>query len=98
MRLPINVALDMTDGCRCMALSVAIFVGTAREWIPELIERAKNLKVTGGFEEGADLYVALPFSSSSLSSSQGIDLMPQWTRHLPSGERKDRITHRISQD
>lgn len=43
---------------RCMALSVAIFVGTAREWIPELIERAKNLKVTGGFEEGADLYVA----------------------------------------
>lgn len=42
-------------GQRCMALSVAIFVGPARQWIPELIERAKHLKVTGGFEEGADL-------------------------------------------
>lgn len=33
----------------------AIFVGPARQWIPELIERAKNLKVSGGFEEGTDL-------------------------------------------
>ncbi|EKC99141.1 methylmalonate-semialdehyde dehydrogenase [Trichosporon asahii var. asahii CBS 8904] len=42
-------------GQRCMALSVAIFVGESRKWIPELIERAKGLKVSGGFEEGADL-------------------------------------------
>ncbi|WRT70152.1 methylmalonate-semialdehyde dehydrogenase (acylating) [Kwoniella shivajii] len=42
-------------GQRCMALSVAIFVGTARQWIPELLERAKDLKVSGGFEEGTDL-------------------------------------------
>ncbi|WVF72915.1 methylmalonate-semialdehyde dehydrogenase (acylating) [Kwoniella sp. CBS 6097] len=42
-------------GQRCMALSVAIFVGPARQWIPELIERAKELKVSGGFEEGTDL-------------------------------------------
>jgi malonate-semialdehyde dehydrogenase (acetylating)/methylmalonate-semialdehyde dehydrogenase len=42
-------------GQRCMALSVAIFVGESRAWIPELIERAKNLKVSGGFEAGADL-------------------------------------------
>ncbi|KAK8853282.1 methylmalonate-semialdehyde dehydrogenase (acylating) [Kwoniella newhampshirensis] len=42
-------------GQRCMALSVAIFVGTAREWIPELCERAKELKISGGFEEGTDL-------------------------------------------
>lgn len=42
-------------GQRCMALSVAIFVGESRKWIPELIERAKNLKVNGGFEEGTDL-------------------------------------------
>jgi hypothetical protein len=32
-----------------MALSVAVFVGTAREWIPELVE------ISGGFEEGTDL-------------------------------------------
>lgn len=37
----------------------AIFVGPARQWIPELIERAQNLKVSGGFEEGTDLY-AIP--------------------------------------
>ncbi|EIW71962.1 hypothetical protein TREMEDRAFT_70598 [Tremella mesenterica DSM 1558] len=42
-------------GQRCMAISVAIFVGAAQQWIPDLIERAKELKVTGGFEEGADL-------------------------------------------
>lgn len=42
-------------GQRCMALSVAIFVGAAKELIPELIERAKKLKVSGGFEEGTDL-------------------------------------------
>ncbi|WWD03745.1 methylmalonate-semialdehyde dehydrogenase (acylating) [Kwoniella europaea PYCC6329] len=42
-------------GQRCMALSVAIFVGTARQWIPELLERAQALKVSGGFEENTDL-------------------------------------------
>ncbi|EJD55669.1 methylmalonate-semialdehyde dehydrogenase [Auricularia subglabra TFB-10046 SS5] len=42
-------------GQRCMALSVAIFVGSARDWLPELIERAKELKVNGGFEPGTDL-------------------------------------------
>ncbi|CEL62986.1 methylmalonate-semialdehyde dehydrogenase [Rhizoctonia solani AG-1 IB] len=42
-------------GQRCMALSVAVFVGTAQSWLPELVERAKKLKVNGGFEPGADL-------------------------------------------
>lgn len=32
-----------------MALSVAVFVGEAQKWIPDLIERAKNLKVSSGF-------------------------------------------------
>ena len=31
-------------GQRCMAISVPIFVGKAREWIPEFIERAKMFK------------------------------------------------------
>ena len=35
-------------GQRCMALSTAIFVGEAKEWIPELVERAKKLKVNAG--------------------------------------------------
>ncbi|PPQ62977.1 hypothetical protein CVT24_006083 [Panaeolus cyanescens] len=42
-------------GQRCMALSVAIVVGDANAWVPELIERAQALKVNGGFEPGADL-------------------------------------------
>ena len=32
-------------GQRCMALSTAIFVGSSKEWIPEIVERAKKLKV-----------------------------------------------------
>ncbi|CAL1545790.1 unnamed protein product [Lymnaea stagnalis] len=42
-------------GQRCMALSTAIFVGESRQWIPELVERAKKLKVTAGTEPDADL-------------------------------------------
>lgn len=42
-------------GQRCMALSTAIFVGKAQEWIPELVERAKKLKVAQGTEPDADL-------------------------------------------
>nr|KAG5693937.1 hypothetical protein BaRGS_008206 [Batillaria attramentaria] len=42
-------------GQRCMALSTAIFVGESKNWIPELVERAKKLKVSAGNEKGADL-------------------------------------------
>lgn len=38
-----------------MALSTVVFVGKAREWLPELVERAKKLKVSSGFENDADL-------------------------------------------
>ena len=43
------------SGQRCMALSVAVFVGDTRDWIPELIEKAKKLKVGPGDQEGTDL-------------------------------------------
>ncbi|OJD19633.1 methylmalonate-semialdehyde dehydrogenase (acylating) [Emergomyces pasteurianus Ep9510] len=42
-------------GQRCMALSTLVMVGETKEWLPEIAERAKVLKVDGGFEEGADL-------------------------------------------
>ncbi|KAK3988101.1 Aldehyde/histidinol dehydrogenase [Cladorrhinum sp. PSN332] len=42
-------------GQRCMALSTLVMVGETKDWLPELAERAKNLQVNGGFEEGADL-------------------------------------------
>ncbi|WP_295547740.1 CoA-acylating methylmalonate-semialdehyde dehydrogenase [uncultured Pseudacidovorax sp.] len=42
-------------GQRCMAVSVAVLVGEARNWIPELVEKAKTLKVSGGTEKGTDV-------------------------------------------
>lgn len=42
-------------GQRCMALSTLVMVGEAKEWLPEIAERAKALSVNGGFESGADL-------------------------------------------
>lgn len=42
-------------GQRCMALSTAIFVGEARDWIPDLAERAKKLKVNAGHVPETDI-------------------------------------------
>ena len=42
-------------GQRCMALSTLVMIGETRDWLPELAELAKKLKVDGGFEEAADL-------------------------------------------
>jgi len=42
-------------GQRCMALSTAVFVGDATNWIPDLVERAKKLKVNAGHIPDADL-------------------------------------------
>jgi len=41
-------------GQRCMALSTAVFVGDAQEWIPDLIDRTKKLQVSRGDQPGAD--------------------------------------------
>jgi len=42
-------------GQRCMAISVAVLVGSTQAWLSELIERAQKLSVNGGFEKDADL-------------------------------------------
>jgi malonate-semialdehyde dehydrogenase (acetylating)/methylmalonate-semialdehyde dehydrogenase len=42
-------------GQRCMAISVGVLVGEASRWIPDIVEKAKSLKVTCGMEPGADL-------------------------------------------
>lgn len=42
-------------GQRCMALSVAIFVGESKDWVEDLVLEAKKLKVGCGFEEGVDV-------------------------------------------
>ncbi|OWR51377.1 probable methylmalonate-semialdehyde/malonate-semialdehyde dehydrogenase [acylating], mitochondrial [Danaus plexippus] len=42
-------------GQRCMALSTAVFVGEAKEWIPDLVKRAEALKVNAGHVPGTDV-------------------------------------------
>lgn len=42
-------------GQRCMATSVAVFVGDTRDWIPDFVERARKLKVNAGVDREADL-------------------------------------------
>jgi len=42
-------------GQRCMATPVAVFVGEARAWIPEFVEKARALKVGPGTDKTADL-------------------------------------------
>ena len=42
-------------GQRCMAASTAVLVGEAKAWIPELVAKAKALKVNAGTEPGTDV-------------------------------------------
>ena len=42
-------------GQRCMATSVAVLVGDANQWIPDIVAKAKTLKLNGGAEKDADL-------------------------------------------
>ncbi|MBX3261316.1 MAG: CoA-acylating methylmalonate-semialdehyde dehydrogenase [Labilithrix sp.] len=42
-------------GQRCMAASVAVLVGEAQRWIPELVARAKKLTVGDGAAPGTDV-------------------------------------------
>ena len=44
-----------STGQRCMALSVIILVGDARKWVPELVEKAKKLKLGVGTDSTADI-------------------------------------------
>ncbi|AAZ28091.1 methylmalonate-semialdehyde dehydrogenase (acylating) [Colwellia psychrerythraea] len=42
-------------GQRCMANPVTILVGKSRDWLPEIVERAKLMKVGPGSQRDADL-------------------------------------------
>ena len=57
-------------GQRCMAASTLVLVGEAREWLPELIEKSKTLKVSGGAEPGTD--VGPVVSCSALARVTGL--------------------------
>ena len=38
-----------------MALTTAVFVGETKNWIPELVEKVKKLRVNAGHEPGSDI-------------------------------------------
>jgi malonate-semialdehyde dehydrogenase (acetylating)/methylmalonate-semialdehyde dehydrogenase len=42
-------------GQRCMATAVTVLVGEAQKWIPDIVSKAKTLKVNAGSEKGTDL-------------------------------------------
>ena len=42
-------------GQRCMAVSVAVLVGDARQWVPEMVARAKKMSVGDGTARGTDV-------------------------------------------
>ncbi|HEY3653540.1 MAG TPA: CoA-acylating methylmalonate-semialdehyde dehydrogenase [Steroidobacteraceae bacterium] len=42
-------------GQRCMATAVTVLVGDAQKWIPDLVSKAKALKVNAGIEKGTDV-------------------------------------------
>jgi malonate-semialdehyde dehydrogenase (acetylating)/methylmalonate-semialdehyde dehydrogenase len=42
-------------GQRCMAVSVAVLVGDAQKWVPELVAKAKTLKIGAGVDKGVDV-------------------------------------------
>jgi malonate-semialdehyde dehydrogenase (acetylating)/methylmalonate-semialdehyde dehydrogenase len=62
-------------GQRCMAASVAVLVGDAQNWIPDLIAKTKTLKVNGGTEAGTDIGPVISCAAKSRVESlieQGI--------------------------
>jgi malonate-semialdehyde dehydrogenase (acetylating)/methylmalonate-semialdehyde dehydrogenase len=52
-------------GQRCMAASVAVMVGEAQSWIPELVKRTQTLKVNGGTEAGTDVGPVISVAAKS---------------------------------
>ena len=57
-------------GQRCMALPVVVLVGEAQKWIPDLVAKARTLKISGGTEKGTD--VGPVISCAALSRIEGL--------------------------
>jgi malonate-semialdehyde dehydrogenase (acetylating) / methylmalonate-semialdehyde dehydrogenase len=54
----LNALIGATFGAagqRCMATSVTVLVGEAQKWIPDIVAKAKTLKVNAGVEKNTDL-------------------------------------------
>jgi malonate-semialdehyde dehydrogenase (acetylating) / methylmalonate-semialdehyde dehydrogenase len=54
----LNAVIGATFGAagqRCMATSVTVLVGEAQKWIPDIVVKARKLKVNAGVEKNTDL-------------------------------------------
>jgi malonate-semialdehyde dehydrogenase (acetylating) / methylmalonate-semialdehyde dehydrogenase len=63
-------------GQRCMAVSVAVLVGEARRWIPDIVTRARRLAVGNGTSPGTDVGPLISCSAKDRVDSliaRGID-------------------------
>ncbi len=63
-------------GQRCMATSVTVLVGEAQRWIPDIVAKAKTLKVNAGMEKGVDLGPVI----SKNAKHRILDLIAEGTR------------------
>jgi malonate-semialdehyde dehydrogenase (acetylating) / methylmalonate-semialdehyde dehydrogenase len=64
----LNAVVGATFGAagqRCMATSVTVLVGEARKWIPDIVAKAKQLKVNVGTDKSADLGPVISQSAKS---------------------------------
>ena len=52
-------------GQRCMAASTLVLVGEARNWVQDLVEKAKTLKVSAGTVAGTDVGPSSPAAPAS---------------------------------
>ena len=63
-----------------MVISVAILVGDAQSWLPELVQLAQKLRASGGFEKGVDLcvklFIMIPLSSLNAQNCSGPVISP----------------------
>ncbi|QKV52970.1 CoA-acylating methylmalonate-semialdehyde dehydrogenase [Comamonas antarctica] len=57
-------------GQRCMAVSTAVLVGEAQNWIPEIVAKARTLKISAGVESGTD--VGPVVSCAALARVEGL--------------------------
>ncbi|GAB2783625.1 CoA-acylating methylmalonate-semialdehyde dehydrogenase [Halomonas shantousis] len=57
-------------GQRCMAVSVAVLVGEANDWLPELVDKARSLRISAGHE--ADTDVGPLISCAALERVKGL--------------------------
>ena len=69
----LNAVVGATFGAagqRCMATSVTVLVGAARNWIGDIVAKSRTLKVNAGTEKGADLGPVI--SKTALNRIKGL--------------------------